>query len=81
MLSCFLSKKDTEFGQGTFKCHKFAFNTFRVNWLFYINMAIYMIWVDLYLNHITFLYKSMSDKTISYCLFFCNMYFYFVAEQ
>ena len=43
-LSCFLPKKETEFGHGMLKCHKFTFSTFRVNWFFFIDMAIYFTW-------------------------------------
>ena len=81
MLSCFLSKKRQNLVKGRLNAISLLLLHFVSTGLSILTWQSILHGVDVYLNHITFLYKSMSNKTLSYRLFFHNMYFYFGTEQ
>ena len=81
MLSCFLSKKRQNLVKGRLNAISLLLLHFVSTGFSILTWQSILHGVDVYLNHITFLYKSMSNKTLSYCLFFHNMYFYFGTEQ
>ena len=81
MLSCFLSKKRQNLVKGRLNAISLLLLHFASTGFSILTWQSILHRVDVYLNHITFLYKSMSNKTLSYRLFFHNMYFYFGTEQ